>query len=85
MRISENALNALTACEYCGVGKAWVNKNLRGGETVEPLAAATAELERVRDNIRTAVDNTASGGRAGQEIYVPDRELPQVPVGGRQA
>ncbi len=37
MRISENALNALTACEYCGVGKAWVNKNLRGGETVEQI------------------------------------------------
>ena len=34
MLISDNVLNVLAACEYRGIGKAWINKNLRGGETV---------------------------------------------------
>ena len=37
MLISDNALNALATCEYRGIGKAWVNKNLRGGETTEQV------------------------------------------------
>ena len=37
MLISDNALNVLAACEYRGIGKAWINKNLRGGETTEQV------------------------------------------------
>lgn len=43
MRISENALNALTACEYRGIGKGWVNSRLRGGEPVSQIVAMIGE------------------------------------------
>ena len=37
MLISDNVLNVLAACEYRGIGKAWINKNLRGGETIAQI------------------------------------------------
>lgn len=45
MQISDNALNVLAACEYRGIGKAWVNKNLRGGESVAQIAAMISEKD----------------------------------------
>lgn len=45
MLISENALNVLTACEYRGIGKGWVNRNLRGGESVATIVARIAEKD----------------------------------------
>ena len=45
MQISENALSALTACEYRGIGKAWVNKNLRGGESEAQIVAMVSEKD----------------------------------------
>lgn len=43
MKVSDNALNALAACEYRGVGKGWVNSNLRGGESVQAIVSLIAE------------------------------------------
>jgi DNA processing protein len=45
MKITDNTLNALTACEYRGIGKAWVNKNLRGGESVAKIVAMVSEKD----------------------------------------
>jgi DNA processing protein len=45
MKISENALNVLTACEYRGIGKAWVNKNLRGGESVQEIVNLILDVD----------------------------------------
>ena len=49
MKISENALNVLAACEYRGIGKAWVNKNLRGGETVAQVVALVVNKDASAD------------------------------------
>ena len=45
MLISDNVLNALAACEYRGIGKAWINKNLRGGESEEQVARLVFEID----------------------------------------
>ena len=49
MQISDNALNALAACEYRGIGKAWINKNLRGGETVAQIVRLVSEKDAYVD------------------------------------
>ena len=45
MRISDNVLNALAACEYRGIGKAWINKNLHGGESAEQVVRLVSERD----------------------------------------
>ena len=45
MKISNNALNVLVACEYHGIGKAWINKNLHGGETPEQVVRLVSEKD----------------------------------------
>lgn len=52
MKVSDNVLNVLAACEYRGIGKAWINKNLRGGETV----AQITEMISQRDESATVSD-----------------------------
>ncbi len=37
MKYSENAINVLTTSTFRGIGKAWIVKNLKGGETVEQV------------------------------------------------
>lgn len=49
MQISDNALNALAACEYRSIGKAWINKNLRGGETVTQIVRLVSERDAYVD------------------------------------
>ena len=49
MQISDNALNAIAACEYRGIGKAWINKNLRGGETVTQIVRLVSERDAYVD------------------------------------
>ena len=45
MLISDNVLNVLAACEYRGIGKAWINKNLHGGETTEQVVRLVSEKD----------------------------------------
>lgn len=45
MLISDNALSVLAACEYRGIGKAWINKNLRGGESVAQIVGLIADKD----------------------------------------
>ena len=49
MRIGDNVLNALAACEYRGIGKAWINKNLHGGETTEQVVRLVSEKDESVD------------------------------------
>lgn len=49
MLISDNALNVLAASEYRGVGKAWINKNLHGGESVEQIVSLIAMKDQSAD------------------------------------
>lgn len=37
MKYTDNALNIITAKTYKGIGRAWINKNLRGNESVETI------------------------------------------------
>jgi len=71
MRISENALNALTACEYRGIGKAWIHRNLRGGETVDKIVGLIAEKDEsvsVEDFKRTRYCVRAEIERLGNAV-----------------
>lgn len=64
MKITENALNVLAVRLYKGVGRAWLYKNLKGGESVAQLAhllntaskqpqpVTAAELHALREQIR---------------------------------
>ena len=49
MLISDNVLNVLAACEYRGIGKAWINKNLHGGETTEQVVRLVSEKDGTVD------------------------------------
>lgn len=37
MKYSENAINIITANSFNGIGRAWINKNLRGNESVDTI------------------------------------------------
>jgi len=39
MRYSENTLNILAAKSYRGIGRAWIVKNLKGGESVQAIVS----------------------------------------------
>lgn len=64
MQISENALSALTACEYRGIGKAWVNKNLRGGESISQIVTMISE----KDDSATIYDFECRRSKIRSEI-----------------
>lgn len=49
MLISDNVLNVLAASEYRGIGKAWINKNLRGGGTVAQIVRLISEKDKSVD------------------------------------
>lgn len=37
MKYTDNALNIITAKSYKGIGRAWINKNLKGNESVDKI------------------------------------------------
>ncbi len=39
MKYSENALNIITTKTYKGIGRAWINKNLKGNESIEKIVS----------------------------------------------
>lgn len=87
MNISENALNVLTAKSYRGIGKAWVVKNLKGGESVEKIVALLNENSKqevavvksdfrfARENIRMAI--TKSLQEHDAVAAIGDSEFPE--------
>lgn len=65
MLISDNVLNVLAACEYRGIGRAWVNHHLRGGESPAAIvsvvsdrdaSATLADFEDKRQRIRGEIE-----------------------------
>ena len=39
MKYTDNAINIITTKTYKGIGRAWINKNLKGNETVERIVS----------------------------------------------
>ena len=92
MLISNNALNMLTACEYRGIGKAWVNKNLRGGECESEIAAkiserdiraTLADFERRKNEIRVEIE--LLGDAVDGVIGIGDSDFPMISAGVKEA
>ena len=91
MRISENALNALAACEYRGIGKAWINKNLHGGETTERVIRLVSEkdcsvdvcgFERRKAAIKAEI--CALGDAIDGVTGIGDTDFPVMPSGVKE-
>lgn len=85
MLISENVLNVLAACEYRGIGKAWVNKNLRGGEPIEDVVRLVMEKDnsvsmvgfrQTRRNIRTEIERL--GDTIDGVVGIGDDDFPVI-------
>lgn len=51
MKYTENALNIITAKSYKGIGRAWINKNLRGNESVEQIISLLNDKSKQNDLI----------------------------------
>ena len=92
MLISNNALNMLTACEYRGIGKAWVNKNLRGGERESEIAAkiserdihaTLADFERRKNEIRVEIE--LLGDAVDGVIGIGDSDFPMISASVKEA
>lgn len=88
MLISDNALNVLAACEYRGIGKAWINKNLRGGESVAQIIGLIAEkdvsadvvgFERRRIAIKAEI--LALGDAIDGVVGIGDADFPVIQEG----
>lgn len=89
MKISDNALNVLTAKTYRGIGRAWIVKNLKGNESATRIVALLNErakedhpitqvdFENARNKISESVSklsNFADGVTAiGDEDFPPHR------------
>lgn len=88
MNISENALNALAVKDYKGIGRAWIFKHLRGGESVEQLVGllnsqskqscpvTASEFYAVRENIRAQI--LAKAGFMTGLVGLGDAHFPSV-------
>ena len=85
MLISENVLNVLATCEYRGIGKAWVNKNLRGGEPSEDVVRLVMERDnsvsmvgfrQTRRNIRTEIERL--GDTIDGVVGIGDDDFPVI-------
>lgn len=46
MKYTDNALNILACKEFKGVGKAWINKNLKGNESLEQIVSLLNEKSK---------------------------------------
>ena len=88
MLISDNVLNVLAACEYRGIGKAWINKNLRGGETVAQIVGLIADkdvsadvvgFERRRIAIKAEI--LALGDAIDGVVGIGDADFPVIQEG----
>ena len=91
MRISDNVLNALAACECRGIGKAWINKNLHGGETTEQVVRLVSEkdcsvdvcgFERRKAAIKAEI--CALGDAIDGVTGIGDTDFPVIPSGVKE-
>jgi DNA processing protein len=86
MRISDNALNVLTAKTYQGIGRAWIVRYLSGNETVNTIVAlmnkkakedsliTPGDFNRVRERIENCIDKLA--GFSDGVVALGDPDFP---------
>lgn len=55
MKYTNNALNILACKEFKGVGRAWINKNLKGNESIEKIVSLLNEKSKEEQKI--TIDN----------------------------
>lgn len=67
MKVTENALNILTAKTYRGIGRAWIVKNLVGGESTERLVALLNKSVK-EDKLLTQSDFDLSRSRISEAL-----------------
>ena len=88
MQIGDNVLNVLAACEYRGIGKAWINKNLRGGESVAQIIGLIADrdvsadvegFERRKASIKAEI--VALGDAIDGVVGIGDADFPVIQEG----
>ena len=88
MNLSDNALNALTTCEYRGIGKAWVNKNLHGDEAVRQIVAMISksdfsvtvdDFQRRKAQIRSEIERL--GDAIDGVVGIGDEDFPEIQSG----
>lgn len=51
MKYTENSINILTVVTYKGIGRAWVNKNLKGNEDVEKIVSLLKNYKKINTTI----------------------------------
>lgn len=51
MKYTDNALNILACKEFKGIGRAWINKNLKGNESIEKIVSLLNEKSKEEQNI----------------------------------
>lgn len=86
MKISENALNILSAKTYRGIGKAWIVKRLRGNETANNIVAllnkdakegnpiTQEDFESVRERVKSTIAKLA--GFLDGIVAIGDKDFP---------
>lgn len=88
MLISDNVLNVLAACEYRGIGTAWINKNLHGGESVAQIVGLISDkdvsadvegFERLKTSINAEI--VALGDAIDGVVGIGDADFPVIQEG----
>lgn len=51
MKYTDNALNILACKEFKGIGRAWINKNLKGNESIEKIVSLINEKSKEEQKI----------------------------------
>lgn len=51
MKYTDNALNILACKEFKGIGRAWINKNLKGNESIEKIVSLLNEKSKEEQKI----------------------------------
>lgn len=86
MKISDNALNVLAAKTYRGIGRAWIVKHLKGGDSTTRLVAllnrdtkedrpiTQADFENARNKIRAFIAMLA--GFSDGVVAIGDKDFP---------
>ena len=86
MKISDNALNILTAKTYRGIGRAWIVKHLGGNDSLSTIVRilnesakdggtiVASDFERIRAQVRDAISKLA--GHSDGVVALGDRDFP---------
>ena len=86
MKISDNALNILTAKTYRGIGRAWIVKHLGGNDSLSTIVRilnesakdggtiVASDFERIRAQVRDAISKLA--GHSDGVVALGDKDFP---------